>query len=363
MGDERSTEEAMLTSIVLKALSLVDDGWAAVDPGRVVVKELSKGGAKRGARIFKFEAFAEGDIKPSPPVVALHYGPAINSQHLIMRKTAKATELFSQAGLSPPRLATGENWYIEEWWDHDENQEWTKSPEKFAEWGRLTAKMHAIPIDWFLPFQAEALTLYPWLAEVPFASIGGRIAWMHCTSPNQAVEKEGLRLLMEDKQFASGFCDFGPFQPRHAAASKIVTTHHDYHTLNLIHRSDSGLRIVDLEVVGINLAIHDITSCLSCAEWDTAKSRAFLEGYLEGSGRAATETDVAALLLDAHVFAAFSVRIWLRPPGFLNMTSDEAKARLEKWNAYGELVRESEIEQVRLLEAGPQASFTRAGLL
>ena len=121
-----------------------------------------------------------------------------------------------------------------------------------------------------------------------------------------------------------------------------------------------GLRIIDLETAGVDHAINDL---MPYAMSDGPKSRAFLAGYLEQSGHAATESDITALLLDAHVFAAFSMRIWMSPPGFLGLPAREATERLERWRAYAQAVRASEAEQAELLKTGPQKSFARAGLI
>ena len=97
--------------------------------------EFSKGGAKRGAFVLKVTS-------PNAPAVALHYGPSIQRDHFLLRKAETATLIFSEAGLSPPRLATGANWFIEEWWAAEVISDWTENLDRWNEFGRVTAKIH-----------------------------------------------------------------------------------------------------------------------------------------------------------------------------------------------------------------------------
>eukprot|EP00947_MAST-08B_sp_MAST-8B-sp1_P001676 g1676.t1 len=220
--------------------------------------------------------------------------------------------------------------------------------------------MHQLPTTWFSPFKQEVIERDPWAADVP---IGSRL-WLYLTVPCGAAEAKAMEYMELNPEFRAQYADLGPFTPQHPLAAKLVTSHHDYHPGNLLDlHNGSGLRIIDLETCGVDHAIHDLMAALASCSFDTSKSHAFLTGYLDALGHATTAKDITMLLLDAHLFAAFSVRVWMSPPGFLGLSSQEAMDRLESWRAYARAVRASESEQAELLKVGPQKSFARAGLI
>lgn len=348
--------DLVLAEIVVQALSPLDPGWAATDPSSVEVQNVSGAGTKRGAGTFRVTAQpADGTpVRPSPSAVALHHGPKIDNDGLSMRQTAAATDKLNEVGLSPGRLACGSNWYIEEWWAADEN-DWTQYLENWTDLGLVCAKMHQISTDWCDPYRTELVQEHFWMADAPVCNV-----WtlFKCPLPS---EVEGLKFLEENPGYRKQYFDLGPFAPTHPLASRVVTSHNDFHHKNVISLGKQGLRIIDLECVGVNIAIHDITSAIAGAS--SLQSQAFLKGYMQASGHAVTEDDITALLLDSHLYIAYGVRCWLGVSGPLGMSSDEAEERLKRWKEYGASVRVSKAEQDALLEIGSEKSFHRVGLI
>merc|ERR1711924_14804 len=146
--------------------------------------------------------------------------------------------------MGPGRLASGKNWYIEEWWAADEG-DWIQDLEAWADLGRVCARMHQIPTDWCAPYRAEIAAQNAWMAEAPVCNLWTLFL---CPLPK---EVEGLEFLAENPGYCKEYFDFGPFAPTHPAASRAVTSHNDFHHKNVISLGKQGLRIIDLECVGI----------------------------------------------------------------------------------------------------------------
>ena len=307
-----------LAALVVDALSASDPRWAT-DPTEVTVREVSKGGAKRGAFVFKvttthsyplpspyflalpFSLPPAPHLHPPPPLilvsiskvtapsgaaVGLHRGPSLQRENFLMRKTAAATRVFAKAGLAPPRLATGADWFVEEWWPanpchwpraSNQNYDWTESVEKWKEFGCVTAKIHQLPTSWWRPFKNAATRQHPWAARLPPCS---RV-WLYLMVPMGAAEARGLEFLADHPSFCREYSDLGPIAPRHPLAKKTVTVHNDHHPLNMVDLTDgSGLRVIDLETASVDLAIGDIASGPASCEFDPVKSRAYVQGYV-----------------------------------------------------------------------------------
>ena len=166
-----------IVCIVCKAL----EGWHGVEPSAVVVElvDFSK------THIFKVSA-----KMASPSVVILKFGAQIktDTNQFGDRRTEAATAIFSNYNICPVRLAQSDDisWWIETCagpmlFDFDNNGAYTCSNNtKFdiknvayreklisaaVEYGRLLAKIHATPTDWFSPFAEEGVAAYPLLKQ------------------------------------------------------------------------------------------------------------------------------------------------------------------------------------------------------
>jgi hypothetical protein len=88
----------------------------------------------------------------------------------------------------------------------------------------------------------------------------------------------------------------GP-RPASRAGSRLVTSHGDIHRGNLI-RVDGDLKLIDLESIIVNYAIHDICYAVEMNCESIAHKSEFALAYLEASRQASGPDDVFNLLLD-----------------------------------------------------------------
>ena len=194
---------------------------------------------------------------------------------------------------------------------------------------------------------------------------------MHSTAPALPVELKGMQYLREHPAFLAEYNDLGPVAPSHPLMSRLVTSHRDINEGNILDRAHGGgLCLIDLETASLDCAVYDVMACvcsffMAGAQTPEARAKraALVEGYLQGCGVAVSQADVRAILLDAHLFAVFAVRVWMSPPGFLAHSEQEAIERLRRWKGYAQRVRDDEAEATRLLEEGPQKRFAAAGLI
>ena len=155
--------DAVLGRLCTEALP----GWAGVDPSRCKVQDVS---GKGGSQTYKISAHGRG---VEPRTVALHSrsgaasgGAARDPLNDVI--TEAAAVVFAKAGLSPPRLAYGKDWFLELWegtgWpDHD-------AEELPAQLGKQLAAVHAIPTEWFDGWREKLKESFPFLKPVPDGS-------------------------------------------------------------------------------------------------------------------------------------------------------------------------------------------------
>jgi hypothetical protein len=72
-----------------------------------------------------------------------------------------AHKAFYKQGLAPPRLFSGDNWYIVPWLDQKAR---TEEPTT-TNMAKLLAKSHNIPTAWFEPYRQKIVKKYPDLAK------------------------------------------------------------------------------------------------------------------------------------------------------------------------------------------------------
>ena len=134
---------------------------------------------------------------------------------------------------APPRLAVGENWFIEFW---EGNGSEMKTQHLATELGERLALLHKIPAGWFDKWRVKLKDHHPKLKGCPD---GSPMWWV------------ASRVKMIQGTLASkpeGWCEAysACVQPLSPAAGAIVTTHGDCHRGNLV-LTDAGIKFIDLE--------------------------------------------------------------------------------------------------------------------
>lgn len=150
--------EGELASLVRGALQL--------PPGAADVAEVSENGSGKTYRVC-----AGGTT------VALRLTPPDERDCFFTRRMQAAARAFAGAGLGPRPIAEGDGpngggWWVEEW-GGSRSLPWT-SREEYAAMGRLLARMHAVPTEWFDASRAEAVRRWPLLERVT----AGSHAWV-----------------------------------------------------------------------------------------------------------------------------------------------------------------------------------------
>ncbi|EOD28886.1 hypothetical protein EMIHUDRAFT_113973 [Emiliania huxleyi CCMP1516] len=313
--------EGELASLVRGALQL--------PPGAADVAEVSENGSGKTYRVC-----AGGTT------VALRLTPPDERDCFFTRRMQAAARAFAGAGLGPRPIAEGDGpngggWWVEEW-GGSRSLPWT-SREEYAAMGRLLARMHAVPTEWFDASRAEAARRWPLLERVTAGShawVG--LAWgLWEASADELAESgdpEDVAIGRALAAFAQArgpsgdeqlFLDWaqlsGALAPEHPAARRVVTTHGDVHPGNVLQ---SGL-VVDFENSCVCSAIYDLAFVVNSearsarmkrppvpsfvtGESEAAAARAFVEGYLAAGGWEAAgwaaEAAVDLLLTDCMLY-------------------------------------------------------------
>ena len=135
-ADDRDTQLARMVVTALKS-----QGWDDVDPDEVEVRDCSGQG---GSQTYKISAPAG----TSPPIVALHSrSEAVTKDELSEPITEAAAITFGKAGLTPPRLAYGADWFIELWEGTGEPEH--DAPDLPQQLGEKLAALHSVDTSWF----------------------------------------------------------------------------------------------------------------------------------------------------------------------------------------------------------------------
>ena len=303
----------------------------------VTVKECSVGGANWGAFTFKVTAPGGGAS------VALRIADAQPLRAGIFQRCQRsAAKQLAQHGVAAKQLAASSAdsaalaWSIEEWLPWVEGSEL----EPFREWtgntiprasagvmtqlGRLLARVHAVPVDWFVPYRAEFAAAVPGLKDVPATSHLWWSLFFTGRFPEHNICNGALHPLGEGEQFqgvlaqsllgrleeeethglVKEFMQLGAFAPAHSLAARVVTAHGDLWAGNAIDcgEANGGWLAIDFETVHVGCAVFDLAVVVHIMfikfdlDHDHTLKRAFLSSYLEAGGFPADDCD--ALLLD-----------------------------------------------------------------
>ena len=239
--DERDLKLAEMV-----ATALANQGWADVNPREVLVADCSGAG---GSQTYKVTAPAG----TTPPAVALHSrSEGVTDDELSEPITEAAAITLGKAGLAPPRLAFGADWFIEPWTGSGEYE--FDAPGLPQLLGEKLAELHAVPTEWFDEWRTKLREQHPFLKGTPE---GSHIWWF-------AKQSHFCKHFLQKKseEYLKVCC--GPlFTPRSPAAQRIVTTHGDFHRENVI-RTEDGPMLIDLEFTGSTWALHDLGYAINC---------------------------------------------------------------------------------------------------
>jgi len=287
-----------LSSFVVDAMA--QNGWRNVDHTQVRVKECS------GFEGRTFRISAEGS-NVCPAMVAFHVlNDEVVADLVCKDRVAAAQAIFAASGISPPRLAEGNNWFIDCWIGNkvggvydlnrptaaEVSQVEPHATATAAELGALLAKVHAIPIDWYEPTRASLRARHPALVDTE----GDSHLWPFTARQEvfEALPDEGIKT----------WSLAGPTATSNAGA-RIVTTHGDFHPANII-RTNSGLQVIDFGLSCVTCAAKDLSWACEYFLHGLEEKRSFASAYLKASGYAAVPEEVDALLVDAECFALHS---------------------------------------------------------
>ena len=267
-------------------------GWSGLDVNKITVKDVSGQG---GSKAFKVSSGCD----VTPPIVALHSrSTEVSTDPISERRAAAAAAAMQDAGVAPARLAAGGDWYIVAWGGTELG--WNRRPAGTSpeDVGRLLARVHTVPTDWWTPFEAELLQHIPQLARAAPGSypwwfsarisgfFGTNFDWRHVTA--EAVE---------------AWAQASP-KPASAIGARLVTSHGDFHGKNILRSADASLRVIDFEFSGVFEAALDLGYAFvtqSALLRTAASKRAFVRAYIEEiTGQAASTDDVEALAVDAE---------------------------------------------------------------
>jgi hypothetical protein len=157
------------------------------------------------------------------------------------------------------------------------------------ELGKLLARIHSLPTDWFDGWRDELARKYEALAE---AHARSTVWWQ--TSRSVLIDSITPDVLRR-------FIRACP-TPRTVVGARAVTSHADFQPANILRAADGALLTVDYEHTCVTSACQDIAWALLLWLKGAEKSRAFVRSYLTALGEPASAEHVDGLLLDAHAW-------------------------------------------------------------
>jgi hypothetical protein len=283
---KRNHKYDAIAALVAEALP----SWAGIDAEEIEVSEVSGHG---GSKTFKVAAPPDEGFEP--PVVALHSrSEAVTSEDISERRLEAASAALTAVGAAPRRLAQGGDWYIVTWAGNALGEAFRSCDAKPDELGKLMAKIHSVPTDWYEPFRAKMKETMPSLARVPD---GSHVWWYSARMDEWLKEVDG--------DVMAAYAATMP-TPTSALGRRVVTCHGDFHAGNLVRdaQDESVIRAIDLEFTCVFYAAHDLAYAMSgCCIKEAEAKRLFVRSYIEElSGAAATDEEVDRLAIDAQLF-------------------------------------------------------------
>lgn len=195
-------------------------------------------------------------------------------------------KVFWKKDFAVPRFISGTNWYIEPFLDGLEVQENMDA----VDWGEVLATMHKeLPIDWYDKHREIKYEKWPALKKAPK---GSHIWEFTCRS-------EWFELY---KDFHAFWISAG-YEPLSEAGKRIVTTHGDFHSGNVLLDKNMKVYGIDFEFTNVSWAINDIGYVFSNKDfkcWNYENKSKFCKRYLEVLGLPNDKENVDLLIYDAE---------------------------------------------------------------
>jgi len=153
----------------------------------------------------------------------------------------------------------GSNYWIDQWEGVGDFS--GSSAEMWNRCGRLLARIHTIPTDWFDELKAKYIDQEPVAAVFP----EGTFAWVHLQRESWQAD---LPSMSDDSKYEYATA----VTTDHPIGARIVTAHGDFHPGNIIdlgdEHSNAGVyrfRCIDFEFSCVTHAIHDLSFGICCA--------------------------------------------------------------------------------------------------
>ena len=316
-----------VAKIVCEALQ--DKGWRGIPPHDVTAEQLDD------KQVYKVTA-----VSASPPTVILKFrgGAPVTLKE---RKTEAAAKAFGAAGVSPGRLVEGEEWHIEHWigvtlfdgspsaedgtFDPTDAAQVEKVLQAAVGLGRLAARIHSVPTDWFQPFREEDVKAHPVLGALCDTNFLWLYQYWRQGAGNDALAREAGLSIDFDETMRRHAKDPEPLKkilaaipkPRCPALSRVVTCHGDLWCCNVLRspKPEEGLFACDVESACAMPALWDwMHGQIGYFEKETellhesnggegpSFARAMVEAYLKELGEPCGKDEVDAAVFDIRSF-------------------------------------------------------------
>jgi hypothetical protein len=303
-------------------------GWKGTHPSQIELKNFSGNG---GSKTYKISC-----KHASPAAVILHGRMRRDEDPSTEARMQDAHKMLWEAGLAPPRLYTGDYWYIELFVPDVRKTRldmWLceKFPRYQARRNRKVIKLLAdihknASTAWFEPYRKKAMQEFPILKD---AKLGSHI-WLWTTR----LEYYNW-VPAEWQQF---WLEAGP-EPITDAAKRLVFNHGDFHEANiLVDKKGCKIWAIYYEFTQPCWAINDIAYSLAieqlgCKHDSYDGKFTFCKSYLEEMGYPTLKKDVDAFIFDAE---CQSMRVF--HPGLLfheiQTLKHLPKHKMERYNAH-----------------------------
>ena len=138
---------------------------------------------------------------------------------LSLGSSVTSHKVLYENGLSTPRYVSGDNWWIEPFY------ETVKDGITTVEMAKLLAKIHKCPTDWYKPFREQLKKIHPVLQKTTDNSFMYAIMksnWMRLNSFDDPFVQEHL-------------IEYDKFIPRSEVGRRIVSKHNDFHHGNILN--------------------------------------------------------------------------------------------------------------------------------
>eukprot|EP01052_Picozoa_sp_SAG31_P003369 SAG31_NODE_128_length_23532_cov_21.204754_14_plen_431_part_00 len=304
------TDEGVIAAAVAGAV------WGLPDLD-VQLEDKSGGG---GGKVY----FASAkDVTPGKVVVKILGENA--SFPLAQKRMEAGVEALRASGLIRPCLAVGPDWTAEAFAGDAVS---AGGPFKFEETrappdalGKLLAKLHATPTQWYEPYREATINRDPKLAEMLRAVPDHSHAWqpvpwgletgLACTGagfPHPDAAKAMFDAMVDRGVFEMFFRN-SAFYPKSSAGKRVVTNHGDFKADNVVHDPERDeLVAIDFELISVGPAAMDLGFAtvfwLGGNRSSPEYRRAFYDAYLGGD---ATDEIVKQTMLDAEVYAMMAL--------------------------------------------------------